>query len=102
MMLLVIMALEFRSEFWSLVWRCGFLVHYGTLKSWSSYGLPGGRLVGLLLTSRPDALWVLSPEIVVRISSSQEKQNYGTICGMCVMCMCNLEVHKTFIDVVVH
>ena len=37
-----------------------------------------------LLMFRPDALWVLSPEIVMRISSPQEKQNYGTISGMCV------------------
>lgn len=41
----------------------------------------------ILLMFRPDALWVLSPEIVVRVSNPtpQEKQkNYGTICGMYV------------------
>ena len=39
-----------------------------------------------LLMFRPDTLWVLSPEIVVRISNPQEKNqnNYGTISGMCV------------------
>ena len=40
-----------------------------------------------LLMFRPDALWVLSPEIVMRVSSPQEKQNYGTISGMCIMCV---------------
>ena len=35
---------------------------------------------------RPDTLWVLSPEIVVRISNPQERKqnNYGTISGMSV------------------
>lgn len=37
----------------------------------------------IIIVFRPDALWVLSPELVVRISRPQERQNnYGTISGM--------------------
>ena len=47
----------------------------------------------MLSMFRPDTLWVLSPEIVVRISNPQERKqnNYGTISGMslCITtCVC--------------
>ena len=53
--------------------------------------MPGMHVV--LSMFRPDTLWVLSPEIVVRISNPQERKqnNYGTISGMslCItMCVC--------------
>jgi len=39
-----------------------------------------------MVWSRPDALWVLNPELVLHVPPGKEKQpNYGTISGMFIL-----------------